>query len=1054
MFLKRSNDIMKLNFCTPSSGLRSLTWLTLTLVFVLSACTTTKKKDDLSGLGMLYQNMTAHYNGYFNATEIMKESESALQLEHKDNYNQILPVFEYTAVGDPKSVSGNLDEAIKKASVVISLHRPSKWTDDCYLLIGQAQYMKQDYESAQKTLEYMINNFDETGKSSEKVSSKKPSKAKARAERQKQILAKHKEIEERRKEQAKDRKERNKEIEENKKSQAKTRKEEKRERDKANKERLKKRKKYNAQRKKNKKKNSKNRKKVPFSTGSSTKEEPKKVEPKTEDKKSPIPVSPKKNDTKVESKRDLNKDEKEKEEEPKKRTEKQKAKDEKIKDGALAHAPAYPYGVLWLAKTYVERDFVTQADRLFKQIMNINSGDMDLMRELYPSVAHFYIYNENYSEAIPALEKAIEVSNNKPLKARYAYIIGQLKMLTGSKGEAVAYFDQAASWSRDYEMEFNAKMSSKLAAMSSGSRSKDDIAKELEKMGKDDKNAEYLDQIYFQIAKVYLEANDIPKAEEYLKLALEKANSNPAQKTEIHYALGDIYFSKDKFDKAFDNYSLALSSMPKTDSRYRLLENRTNSLTEIAINLKTLQLQDSLLMLAGLSDEELKERATAILKKKSEEMAIAEAKMAETAAKNVPSRLASTIPIATTSKIETKFFAYNEKDLKKGIREFDKRWNNRPLIDDWRRNEIGEESEQEEEDDAEFTFTKEPTTKEVEDIFKGLPKSDDEKIAANQKMADALYSLGMEYRNKLERLDLSSAAFERFTEVGAADARLPEAYYFLYLNARDQKDMATANHYAKILQEKFAETKFALLAADPSYIDELLSKKNTVSAMYEATYAAFEAADYKRVHGAFDQAKSKFGTDNEYISKFALLQAMSIGKLQGKEEYIQALRTVVAQYPNTTEQIRAREIIRFLGGDEDAFEKDHSAQFTITNFKFKEDELHYVIVALYNEDVVDVNDVKLSINDYNTLFHKLDKLSVRSFIINRDKKSNAILIRKFADKNAAMKYYEEVNGRKAEFLPEKTDAEVFAVGQTNYREMIKSGSAKSYLSYFKENYLR
>ena len=710
--------------------------------------------------------------------------------------------------------------------------------------------------------------------------------------------------------------------------------------------------------------------------------------------------------------------------------------------------------MLWLAKTYVERDFITQADRLFKQVMANETADKKLMEDVFPSVAHFYIYNGQYNDAIPALENAIETTKKKSLQARYSYIIGQLKMLTGSKSEAVAYFDQAASWSRDYEMAFNAKMSSKLASMSTGSKSKDDIASELEKMTKDDKNAEYLDQIYFQIAKVYLEADDIPKAEEYLNLALDNIKSNPSQKTEIHYALGDIYYSKDKFDQAYDNYQLALASMAKGDSRYRGLEERTTDLKTIAEHLKQLNLQDSLMMLAGLSDEELKKRAADVLKLQNEEMAAAEAKMAAGNPKSMPVSLSSPTLTANSTNIPTKFFAYNDKELKKGIREFDKKWGSRPLVDDWRRNESGEVVSDDDDYDVDVSIKKEPTSKEVDDIFKDLPRSEEAMTAAGGKIAEALYNLGMEYRNKLERLDLSSEAFGRFVDEFSADPRVPEAYYFLYLNARDQQDMATANRYAAILKDNYADTKFALIVADPNYINELLSKNNTAEAMYDATYTTFQKGEYQKTFEAFDLAKNKFGSGDPYLSKFALIHAMAVGKLNGKEEYIESLRTVVAQFPNTSEQVRAREIIRFLGGDETAFEKSDPQQFTITKFKSEFDKLHYVIVVLHNEDVVSMNDSKIAINDYNQLFHKLDKLTIRSFIINRKKKSNAILVRKFDNKDEAMKYHTEVISRLAEFVPKNADVDVFAVSQFNYREMIKSGDPDSYIKYFKETYLR
>jgi len=110
----------------------------------LADCTTQKRKGDMSALAKLYENTTAKYNGYFNAREILRSSILELEEQHQDNYNKILNMYRYVEAENPQAVAGSLDEAIKKGSIVVSLHRESVWTDDCYLLLGQAQYLKQD----------------------------------------------------------------------------------------------------------------------------------------------------------------------------------------------------------------------------------------------------------------------------------------------------------------------------------------------------------------------------------------------------------------------------------------------------------------------------------------------------------------------------------------------------------------------------------------------------------------------------------------------------------------------------------------------------------------------------------------------------------------------------------------------------------------------------------------------------------------------------------------------------------------------------------------------
>ena len=111
-------------------------------------------------MGKMYHNTTAKYNGYFNADVLLTESILVLESEHQDNYNQVLPVYKVMAHDNPASKAADLDKAIEKVSVVATLHEPSQWVDDCYVLMGKAQFIKQDYESAQNTFEYFLEEFN------------------------------------------------------------------------------------------------------------------------------------------------------------------------------------------------------------------------------------------------------------------------------------------------------------------------------------------------------------------------------------------------------------------------------------------------------------------------------------------------------------------------------------------------------------------------------------------------------------------------------------------------------------------------------------------------------------------------------------------------------------------------------------------------------------------------------------------------------------------------------------------------------------------------------
>ena len=116
------------------------------LLFNTNSIAQERKTNPNSPVYKAYHHVTAKYNGYFNAKLNVDEAVTALEKSYTDNYNQILTMYKFTAVPEVKTSAGLLDEAIMKAAVDVKLHPNSVFVDDCYLLIGQSQYIKRDFE--------------------------------------------------------------------------------------------------------------------------------------------------------------------------------------------------------------------------------------------------------------------------------------------------------------------------------------------------------------------------------------------------------------------------------------------------------------------------------------------------------------------------------------------------------------------------------------------------------------------------------------------------------------------------------------------------------------------------------------------------------------------------------------------------------------------------------------------------------------------------------------------------------------------------------------------
>ena len=140
--------------------------LALFVVAVLAACSTTKN----TFVTRTYHNLTSRYNGYFYAKESMKDAADKIEKTYEDDYTQLLPIVRIPNTSASKVCYSDLEKAIKKATLVIERHAITnksgteiagavKWTDENYIIIGQAHYYKQEFIPAFEIFEYVISKY-------------------------------------------------------------------------------------------------------------------------------------------------------------------------------------------------------------------------------------------------------------------------------------------------------------------------------------------------------------------------------------------------------------------------------------------------------------------------------------------------------------------------------------------------------------------------------------------------------------------------------------------------------------------------------------------------------------------------------------------------------------------------------------------------------------------------------------------------------------------------------------------------------------------------------
>ncbi len=983
--------------------------LLVIILLISSGCVTTKRsKEETGWLRTKIHDMNARYNGYFNAKELYKASVRQLEETHQDNYNQILDIYPYGTEEDRKSVEENMDIAIEKVVKVAALHEPSKWVDDCYVMMGKAQYLKGDYESAQETFEYFVADFNPRDPDSRVY--KAPDRKQNSKEKKKQ--------------QAEERKIQQKEREEKREEQKKSRKQRAKEREKERKQAEKERKQRNKDRRKGKK--------------VVTPEKPEETAPPITAEPQPTEVASAGNDVPLDPDEQYLRDLEQKQ---------QDSKDKKIKQGTtggfMKHKPAYQEGMFWLAKTLIAREKWIEANYFLDKLEQEEELLASVKNELAVVRADYYLQQKDYRKAIPALVEGLEDSKNRTLKARMAFILAQAYQLNGQATEAYAAFDKVKKYKSSFEMVLHAELNKMKNAWASGQSTSDQITKKLNRQAKEDKNRNYQGSIYSTIAEIKLAEGDQEGAMEYFQKALG-SEANQGVKTEIYYRLATLFYTREEYVSAKTYYDSTLQVMSEKDPRYRPTEISAKSLNDIAKNIKIIESRDSLLALGNLSQKELEDLA----RSRVEEMWEAEKEAKEEAG-----------GFTTSTSVfsgNSKFFAYNQIAKQKGRQNFMKRWGDRPLEDDWRRSQktssVFDQEELAQEEELDF-IPEEYMSREMTKVLRAIPKDENTVKEYNAEIEKAMFELGTSFRTMIYNYRNSNETLLELLERFPETIHRPEALYFIHLNFLDLGQMNMAESFKTRLIRDFPSSDFAIYLNNPSSSKVLITEERKIEMYYDDTYKLFEQGNYQKALIQLEEAKGKFGTSHAMSAKYDLLSAMCMGNLMGKDDYINALRAVVLKYDNTPEQTFAREMMRFLRGDKESFSAKISEE-ELAKYVNEDSKLHYVIAVIYNAVDEDIDPIKQSINVFNEKNYSAKRLRSTSVPLNREDNSYIVLIRRFNNKDDGMSYYKDVTSRLDEFIDTGQHSyDLYTINQKNYRVMIRDKSTNTYRAFFDNYYL-
>ena len=575
----------------------------------------------------------------------------------------------------------------------------------------------------------------------------------------------------------------------------------------------------------------------------------------------------------------------------------------------LRHYPENPnilYGAqLWKLRTYTDMGWLHEAESHFSQIKSSNIPTS--LRPTYMAFAANLMLNlKRYSEAIGYLEDAIDKSQNKYEKARFGFVLAQLYEREKNNDKARQYYIEAQRLATNYEMIFNARL--RAAALERNTKKS---LKTLQRMALSSNNKTYLDQIYYAIGNKYLEDNKLDKAIESYKTAMAKSTRNGIDKAQVALRIAELYYDKKEYILSGLYYDSVIVIMPNTHKEYKKAENRSQTLSELAQNYNTVQLQDSLLRLSAMPEAAQRKIIDEIIKKLIEADKKRAKDSTDRAALEVADKASgiSFDPLSSNmiGRGSNEWYFYNTSSLKQGKADFKKRWGNRPLEDSWNRlvktptaNNI-EGSEASNKTDTNITTAKDSTTQDKyspEYYLAQIPATEQSKQIANQLIATALYNMGNIFYTKMNDINSADSTYRTFQSRFPTDERKAETYFIEYqingkLNLPDEQEV-----FRRKLLTEYPTSKYAVILADTNYANNVRKMLLVQDSLYRTTYEAYIGGKLQKVRDNYASMNQQFPM-SEHLPKFAFLDALSAAKLGLKDTMESRLDTIISKYPDS-----------------------------------------------------------------------------------------------------------------------------------------------------------
>jgi tetratricopeptide (TPR) repeat protein len=706
----------------------------------------------------------------------------------------------------------------------------------------------------------------------------------------------------------------------------------------------------------------------------------------------------------------------------------------------------------------MEQEQYERASDQFRKVSVAEGFPEKMLGEYHAVRTDFYLRQDRLEDAIEELEKSINYTRKRQVKTRRMFLLAQLYDEQGDGPRSTRLFAEVIARNPDYEMAFYAKINRALAYDVTAGKS-DDIKEILFDMIKDEKNAEFLDQIYYALAEIELKEGHEEQGIAYLKLATQKSVRNGNAKGLAYYRLAEIYFGKPVYDVAQTYYDSTVAFLSTEHPDYDMVLARANSLTQMMRDINIVKEQDSLQAFAKLPKKEqeqiiemkiqdvIQAEKDAEREKELEELRGQQAKFEQNNQFNQNARSGD-------------WYFYNPGAVSFGAQEFKRIWGgNRKNEDDWRRTDKTSSAPLLIEGDgailAEDTIDGANDPKNENYYWKQVPDTDEKMQRSNQLIVEALYDLGLVYKEQMNDLPPAAETFEELIARYDSSKYHPTCYYQLYRLYQEMGNTAKAEYYKGQVVSNYPQSDFAKVILNPDYAAQEEVQTQAVQKVYEQAYVLFNQGFYTKSYEYIVLAEEKY-PNSTYQPQLSFLKALCIGYLEGEQRMIDALKEVGQKYGGSDVGVEAKEIVAYLEGntenDNTANQANAEQQEAIdaakSRFEYDVGAAHNFILIV--PDTMSSTNVQLKLSDFNRKYFSTK--GFKTSMIPLKDGANMFIVSNVGYATKAMDYYSTFTNAKEMKTLLNPAFPRFVISYNNYAQFYKDQNVEAYAAFFDENY--